>query len=228
MEIKFLISFIIGILNIFLGIVIYNKNRQSLNNIFYGLMCFAGGMWSIFMSFLWVVKDISFIRSFIIPATYMFAIPVPLFYLLFAYNFPLKSFIYPKSLLRLAVIFPTIFVILVITGILRIENAKFIEEDIFYTEVIFDIFLIFTIYFFGYVIWGLSILLQKFKKDIFATYKKPIIYLIIGTITTFCLTGIVSIIVPLLHSSKYDWLGPVFTSSHFIVVGYFIFFETRK
>ena len=227
METKFLISFIIGILNIFLGIVIYNKNRQSLNNIFYGLMCFAGGMWGIFMSFLWITKDENLVNNFVVRGMYLFAILAPLFYLLFAYNFPLKSFIYSRKVLNFIVAIPIILIILILTSVLTMESITFSGDSV-NSEFIASNFIFFVIYFFAYIIWGLAILLKKVGKDVFRSHKKAITYLIIGTISTFFLTGIVSVIMPLLGNSQYDWLGPIFLLVHFVVVGYLIFFEFRK
>ena len=225
MIIKFALTLIISLLNIFLGIFIYKKNSKNASNIFYSGLCITGGLWALFMAFLLIVKDLNILEN-VNKGAFIFGVLPPLFYLLFAYNFPYKLKVYSKKIIYLIFLVSTVLFILILFGIIKMETIEVINGKVIRSSIFYD-YLIYTVYFFGYVLWGFAILLKKFFKDS-GIYKQQIKYLIIATISTFIFTGTVSIILILFNIFNYDWLGPIFTLIHFIVVGYLIFYKSPK
>ena len=100
MDIKFYLTIVIALLNIFLGLFILRKNYKAPGNIYYCGLCISGGIWAIFMAFLYFVNS-NQLLEICIKGTYAFAILPPLFYLMFAYHYPYKGWNYPKWLLKL-------------------------------------------------------------------------------------------------------------------------------
>jgi len=225
MIVKFVITYIIAFLNIILGVFIYTKNRKSLGNIFYCLLCVFGGLWAVSMALFLIIRDPFIINNIINRAVYFSGIFVPLFYLLFAYNFPYKLNKFSNSFIRLLYIIPSILGIIVLIGVFKTEIIEVSGGSLVHYT-IFQNYLIYTIYFFLYVLGGLAILLNKLTKDI-GVYKTQILYIIFATILTFIIIGIVSFLLPLMNNYTYDWLGPIFTLIHFMVVGYLIFIKSR-
>ncbi len=225
MEIKFIATIIIALLNIFLGIYIFKRNSSNPGNRNYAGLCISGGLWAIFMALLYFINNNQF-AYFFLKGTYIFAILPPLFYLLFAYHYPYRLWNYPpiiiKSILFLSVILELFFV----SGLLDLQSAKWVngvlEQNVFFND-----FLLFAIYFFGYVFWGLVILIKKFRR-IEGVYRIRVQYLIIATILTFIIIGIISIVLPLFNNFYYDNLGPIFILLHFAVVGYLLFYKVNR
>ena len=223
---KSIIIFIVGLLNIILGILILKKNSKNSSNIWYFYLCLFGGSWAVVKAFQISVLNL-FLQDFVITKLiYLFGVLAPFSYLMFAYNFPYKLKVYSKKLLYLIYLIPAIFIVLNLIGILKKHNT-YIINNLVQREVIFNEFLIFAIYFFIYVIFGFILLLAKYKKDS-GIYRNQIKYLIIATLGTFITTGYVSIILLLFNNFTYDWLGALFLLIHFGVAGYLIFFKSLK
>jgi len=225
MDIKTISILIIAFLNIFLGIWVYKRNRENLANINYALLCISGGLWAIAIAFIYFA-DNNQLLHYAIKFTYFFAFFPPLFYLLFAYYYPYKLWSYSSKLLKIIIITPIVLEVLFVSDLLKIQEAILIN-GILKQQVIFNDFLIFAIYFFGYIIWGLVILFKKLNHDI-GIYKIRVKYLVIATITTFIIIGITSIILPLLNNFDYDNLSPFFILIHFIVAGYLLFYKVKN
>jgi len=226
MIVKFTIVFIIALLNIILGVVIYKKNTKSKSNIYYTLMCITGGLWAIFMSWLLIERNLYVLENFVIKGIYIFGTLPPLFYLLFAYNFPYKLKVYSKRVISLIYFIPAVFILLILFGFFKMESVVIIDNILNQKSVHLD-YTCFTLYFFTYILWGLVILVRKIKRDP-GSYKNQIRYLIIATIGTFITTGFVSVILPLFNNFTYDWLSPLFLLIHFGVAGYLIFYYPKK
>src|SRR3989339_1668649 len=177
------------------------------------------------MAFLYIFKN-DFLMQVALKCTYLFGMMPPLFYVIFAYHYPYKFWNYTQFLINIVFITPIILGILFLWGILNLQEA-FIQNGVLQQIVHFNSFLIFSIYFFGYILWGLIILIIKIRRDT-GFYRGRISYLIIATISTFIVVGIVSIILPLFNNWSYDWLGPILPLIHFLVAGYLLFYKVNK
>lgn len=222
--IKFIFILIIALANIILGLFIISKYRKILGNIFFGLMCVSGGLWALTNGLLYS----NFFENYylVIKILFVFAILAPLFYLLFAYHFPIKTKLYSKTSNYIIYFIPSILIIFVILGVFKIQTVLIVDKQV-YQPVVFHDFLIFSVYFFYYVSWGVILLLQKYFGNL-GIYKIQIRLVILATLITFALTGFVSIILPLLGISNYDWLGGIFTSIFFFIVGYLLFYKRER
>jgi len=129
-------------------------------------------------------------------------------------------------LIKIIFIIPLIVEVLFLSNILNLQDA-FIQNGVLQQVVHFKDFLIFSIYFFSYILWGLIILIIKIRRDP-GFYRGRIGYLMGATISTFIITGIINVILPLLGEWSYDSLGPLFILLHFIVVGYLLFYKVNK
>lgn len=226
MNLKFIVTFIVFLLYTILSILIYRKNKKSAINITYSLMCFSAGLWSLSMAALLINKDIYLYENYIVKAIYFFGVMPPLFYLLFSYYFPYKLKTYPSLLIRIIYTIPIILSLLILVGVLKMETPKIVNNSI-YQQINFFEFLIFTLYFFIYVVWGGVNLIKKYFT-LTGIYKIQLKYLIIGTFSTFVTVGTVSVALPLTYNYKYDWLGPIFSIIHLLIIGYLIFYKSRR
>ena len=227
MIIKFLITLIVSILNFVLGYIIWRKNYKNPSNFFYFAMCASAGLWSLAMTFLLIVRDLFLLEEVIVPATYLFGTLPPLFYLLFCYHFPSKLKRYPKATISLIYSISFILIFLILTKILTMEEIELIGNNV-KQRAVFPNFLLFTIYFFGYILWGFIILWKKLINNSYFNYRHQIKYLMVAIISTFIVIGTVSILIPLVYSFALDWLGPIFLLIHLIFIGNFLFIKSLK
>ena len=93
---------------------------------------------------------------------------------------------------------------------------------------VFPNLLLYSIYFFGYILWGFIILWKKLINNSYFNYRHQIKYLMVAIISTFIVIGTVSILIPLVYSFALDWLGPIFLLIHLIFIGYFLFIKSLK
>lgn len=223
---KVLIMLCVGLLTLLLGFYILKKNIKNANNISYFFLCIFGGLWVLAKAFQYWSLDEDLHDLLINKMAYSFGLLTPLFYVIFAYNFPYKFKIYSKRLMILIYLIPIIIVLLILFGILRFHETQIIN-NILYRRVIFNQYLILTIYYFTYTLGGLIILLQKYFT-IASVIRQQIKYLILATISVFFVTGIVNVLLILLNNFTYDWLGPIFLLTHLIIFGYFILYRLTK
>ena len=225
---KNILILIIGLLNVILGFVVYLKNRHNPSNFWFFMMCLFGGGWGVVKAFQLSVMNISWQESVFVKLIYIFGIIAAFSYLMLAYNFPYKSKVYSKKLLSLFYSVPLILVLGAITGLLQKETDLIVNivNNVLYRQVnVFD-FSIFAVYFFLYIIFGGSILLNKYRSAD-GIHKIQIKYLLWATLGTFITTGFVSVVLMLFNIFTYDWLGAVFLLIHFGVAGYLIFIKPK-
>jgi hypothetical protein len=224
MDIKNIIILIISLLNIILGFVVLAKNHKNPSNIWFFLLCLFGGGWGITIFFQYIITDQVLHDLVIVKLIYIFGILAPLAFLFLAINFPYKLKQYSNNLFWFYLP-PTVLILLIIAGILRMQEDVIIVGKLYESVVLRDS-LIFVTYYFVYVVLGFFILLRKFlAAEIF--YRKQIKYLMIATIGTFITAGIVCVVLTLFNIFAYDWLGPIFLLINFSAVGYLIFIQPK-
>lgn len=226
LDIKNIFIFIIGLLNIILGLIVYFKNRKNPSNFWFFIMCLFGGGWGINKAFQLSIMDIYWQEHIIVKLTYIFGVLAAFAYLLLCYNFPYKIRVYSKKLLYLIYTIPTTLVVLDIFGLLK-KQDNFIINNTLYREVRLLNFSIFALYFFLYVFLGAGILVKKYFVAE-GIHKMQIKYLFFATLGTFLTTGFVSVLLILFNNFTYDWLGAIFLFIHFSFAGYLIFIYPFK
>ncbi|MCX6784689.1 MAG: hypothetical protein NTV81_01990 [Candidatus Komeilibacteria bacterium] len=221
MDTKNLFILIIGLLNIFLGLVVYLKHHKQPVSFWFFVMCLFGGGWGVVKAFQLSVMDIFWQDHVFVILVYIFGILAAFAYVMLCYHFPYKDKIYSKPLTFFIYFVPLVLIVLGLLGIIKIHENSIID-NILYREIRFTDFLVFGIYFFVYVFLGAGLLYKKYLSAD-GVHRIQIKYLLIGTLGTFLTTGYVSIFLLLLNNFKYDWLGAIFLFINFSITGYLIF-----
>lgn len=221
-----IIILIISILTILLGVLVLFKNYKNKSNIWYFLMCLSGGAWGVTKAIQLSVLDIYWHEALISRLVMFFGSLVPLAFLILTYYFIYKIKKIPKIISFLVVLVGVGLAFLHLFDILR-HTDVFIINNTLNREIVFGDFLIFTVYFFIYVFLGLIILFKKYFS-LEGVSKTQVLYLMIGTVTTFLIIGFVSVILLLFNNFDYDWLGAIFLALHLLIIGYFIFIKLNK
>lgn len=222
---KFIVTFIITLLNIFLGVFIFYKNKKSKINRYYSLLCLSTALWAFFCSFLYLTTNVQFIQIYILPAIYFFGALPPLFYLMFAYHFPYIKSRYSPVVLGLSWLITSLIAILSLLGIMKMEEATLVNGQIV-ENVIFYNYLIFSVYFYLYIIWGFILLWQKYQV-VSGINKLQLNYILLGTAITFLIISVFAIVLPLINYFGLVNLSPLFTLINFFVIAYLIFIKNR-
>ena len=178
MDLKNIFILIIGLLNVFLGFVVYLKNRKSPSNFWFFIMCLFGGGWGIIKAIQLTVLDVYWHEILISRILMIFGMMAPLAYFMLAYHFPYKIRLFSKNLLFFIFFIPLILMGLTALGILRYVNVSVINNTLHREIILFD-FSVFAIYFFAYVILGAGILLKKYRSAE-GIHKLQIKYLLFG------------------------------------------------
>src|SRR3989339_250422 len=98
-----------------------------------------------------------------------------------------------------------------------------------YTQFLINIVFITPIILGILFLWGILNLQEAFiQNGVLQQIVHFNSFLIISTISTFIVVGIVSIILPLFNNWSYDWLGPILPLIHFLVAGYLLFYKVNK
>jgi len=222
---KNILILIIGLFNIALGFAVYLKNRHNSSNFWFFMMCLFGGGWGVMKAVQLSVLNLYFQELFIGRVMMFFGIMAPLGYFMLAYNFPYKLKIFSKKLLFFIFTGTSILELSTLLGVLIYVKVLIINNTLHRDIILFD-FSIFAIYFFLYIIFGTSILLNKYHSAD-GIHKIQIKYLLWATLGTFITTGFVSVVLMLFNIFTYDWLGAVFLLIHFGITGYLIFIKPK-
>lgn len=220
-----LLILISSILTIVLGFLVLFKGYKNPSNFWYFLMCFFGGSWGVMKVIQFLVIDVYWHDLLISRFVMFFGALAPLAYFMLAYYFVYKI---KLSKFRLYTIFFVAIIVslLNLAGILKHADVSIINNNL-HRDIIFGDFLIFSAYYFIYVVIGFIILLKKyFILD--GVSKLQVKFLIIGTISSFFTTGVVSVILLLFNNFSYDWLGAIFLLIHFFIIGYLLFIRQIK
>lgn len=219
---KAIITLIVALLNIIIGIIIFRKNPKNKSNIYYAALSISAGLWSLSMAALaysnrtWEAAN---------EWAYIFGILPPLFYLLFACHYPYQLSERPKFLLPLIYFVPVVLLLSGIFGIIDFISVT-VVDGVYVEKAIWPGSLIFTVYFFIYILLALIVLFKTAGK-VEGIYKSNIKYIIILTLSNFIITGTVSVFLPMINIAAYDWLGPISTLINVIFIGHLLFFRNR-
>jgi hypothetical protein len=224
MDLKNLILIIVAIFNLFLGLLIISKDHKNYSHVYFGLMCVFGGLWTMFMGLLNSITDIRILETYILKFTWICSIFPPLFYILFSLNFPYNI----KNQFKLLWLYliPGLLIFLSLLNSFQVETIYF-ENNRLVEKTIFDNYLIYAVYFFGYLLVGFFLLSKKYFSES-GINKIRIKYILASTFITFLVVTLFSIILPLVNKYFYDWFSPIFTLINFIIIGYLIFLKDLR
>lgn len=223
MDTKNTFILIIGLLNVFLGFVVYLKHRKQSANFWFFILCLFGGGWGVIKALQLSIMDVFWQDHIFVKSAFIFGTLAAFAYLILCYYFPYKIKVYSKRLIFLIYFIPLVLIILGFFGLIKIHN-NFIIDNILHREVRFPDFLVFAVYFFIYIFLGASLLYKKYLSAD-GIHKIQIKYLLIGTLGTFLTTGYVSVVLLLFNNFNYDWLGAIFLFINFSIVGYLVFIK---
>jgi len=219
MSYKIIILGIVALLNLSLGFSIIKRNRLSRFNLYFGLLCIAGGVWTALMLSLHLFVSLAaldwVLRLMVVVSTLMF-----LLYLLFSIEYP-----YPFSLKRpwLIYVIPTVLIILEILGFFPVERLSFVDGRLV-EQTIFSNYIIFSGFYIGYLLLIFYILFKKFFASS-GLQRLQLKYILISSGTTFIIMTFLSVIMPLVNGYFTDWFSPIFTLINFVFISYWIYLK---
>ncbi len=225
MDIKNLILIIVAAINFLMATIILLKNRRSPVNISFALFFYSASLWTFAISMFMCTLDMNAAVAW--ARIYYFASAViAIAFLLFA-----NYYLYKLYELDIIKIFYFLLPLLVVTFVifhptLLIENATHHSWGNDANEKLFG-HLIFTVYFFSYVIWAYIILFKKLKNSE-GINRKNLSLVIAGTMLSYIFGISFDLILPLLGEYRYIWIGPGFTVVALIFLTYLIFYKPIK
>ena len=216
---KIIILGVVALLNLLLGFFIIKRNRLSRFNLYFGLLCISGGVWTALMVSLHLFASLTaldwILRLMVVVSTSMF-----LLYLLFSIEYP-----YPFSLKRpwLIYIIPTVLIILEILGFFPVERISFSGGRLV-EQTIFSNYIIFSGFYIGYLLLTFYILFKKFFTSS-GLQRLQLKYILISSGTTFIIMTFLSVIMPLVNGYFTDWFSPIFTLINVVFISYWIYYK---
>jgi len=216
---KIIILGVVALLNLLLGFFIIKRNRLSRFNLYFGLLCISGGVWTALMVSLHLFASLTaldwILRLMVVVSTLMF-----LLYLLFSIEYP-----YPFSLKRpwLIYIIPTVLIILEILGFFPVERISFSGGRLV-EQTIFSNYIIFSGFYIGYLLLTFYILFKKFFTSS-GLQRLQLKYILISSGTTFIIMTFLSVIMPLVNGYFTDWFSPIFTLINVVFISYWIYYK---
>jgi len=157
-----IIILIVGLLNVILGFVVLAKNKKNPSNFWFFIMCLFGGGWGVMKAVQLSVLDVEMHDLWIARIMMLGVIVAPVAYFIFSHYFPYKLKEFSKEKIFLLFLAPIAMVILTLFGIFTYTENSIVSGNL-HREIIFGEFLIFSIYFFVYIVLGLNILLKKHR-----------------------------------------------------------------
>ena len=217
---KFAILMFVALINLGLGILVLSKNKSKEKFIkYFALMCVSAGLLSFCIAlasvtlnetiFLWLVK-LSFIS-----AVFIF-----IFFLLFSIEFPYKDKKVSK-VFKYFVYLSTIFIFYIILsgklfiGIYQYNSSLYEMEDKFFH-------LIYGLYFFILLIYSYYLLFLKYHKSQ-GVNRSRLMFVILGALIPFIFGIFFVWYVPHINKHYLLWIGPIFSIFMTLSIGYLLF-----
>lgn len=210
---------IVAFINLFLGVLIYLKERKNQSNIFFALVGVCVFLWALSRAFFEIFKIGDFIY-FWAGLLYVSAAFIPLFFIFFTYVFPTGKIPFSKEQI-LGIIFPTFAsVAFVLMPGMVISNISLAPDG--YKIIIFGVgYFYYFLYIVGYFLWGFANLIKKYRKSE-GVEKIQLKYVFWGTFTASFFGVFTNLILPIFSYFKFFWLGPVMTVIMVVFIAYAI------
>jgi len=212
MDIKDYFLFLIAVLNLTLGAIVFSRNRSSISNITYSGVVIAAAVWSIGLAFFRSATDID-AALFWAHIYYVAAALIAYSFLLFGFSFPYQR-VRMSFFRALLLSVPLVLVIGLIYTDYHIENI-FLQT--WGKDVILGwAYVLYTVYFVMYVGYSFYELYKKGRESI-GMKKLQIRYTLLGTLFAAIGGSLFNLFYPLFGNYQYIWLGPAFT---LIMIGF--------
>ncbi|MCD4705822.1 hypothetical protein K8R61_01950 [bacterium] len=218
MWLKFAILMLVAVINIVLGLIIWQRNKNKDKARFYfSLMCISAGLWSIGIGTSLLIRQVNF---YLLNAQlfYLFATLIFLFFYFFSihiiynYSFRLLNYIVVLfTVFILFIIFSDYFLIgtyLDMYGLHEIENKS--------------LHLLYGLYIFILLFYSYYLLFRKYLKSQ-GVNKRIILFILITTSIPFVLGIIFDWYLPHINKHYLDWIGPIFVFFMTFSISYLLF-----
>jgi len=225
MDIKNLILIIVAVSIFSLGIVLILKNRRSPINLSFSLFFYGASLWSLGLAMFNETLNMEAAASW--ARIYYFASVIIVVAFLFFANYYIYT-LYELNIVRVFYIFLPFLIItfvifhpsILIESVTHFEwgndaNEKFLGH------------ILFSIYFFIYVIWAYKILFYKFKNAE-GINRKNLKLVIVSTMFSYIFGITFDLILPIIGIYRYIWLGPYFTVITLVFLTYLLFYKPSK
>ncbi len=214
-----ILLFLVGLLNLFLGLIVWMKNKKAPANIWYGLLVISGALWTFgILGFLYV-NNIETAKHFV-RFYYLIAALIAYEFLFFSIYFPFKK-IKVNFLFRFITFIPVLFIIY----FLYFTNYHFSQIIIMNwgkDVTLGSAYIFYVFYFTFYIVASFIIWLIKYREaDKISRLKLK--YVFIGTSTALIFGSFFNLFLPFFNY-RYVWAGPFFT----IIMFGFIFYAIIK
>jgi len=214
MDLKNIFLAISAVINLFLGIITYFRNRKNNINFFWFLACMTVVFWTISMI---IYRSVDYEHSlFWCKILYISATLIPSFLLFFTFLFPERKT--SLSLFqKILIFFPNFFVILLILSnglvirevILHVGEEKEIKWGPFYF-----LYVIYITVFFLFVIFNLFLKYKKAQEIL----KLQLKYMLTGIMISVFFGTLFNLFLPSFGNFKFNWLGQITTLFYVVFV----------
>ena len=218
-NIKIILLFLIGFLNLLLGAIIYSHQKSSETNLSYSLLATGISCWSFGLGFFKLTETIS--RAYIWNIVFIIAAGfIASSFLHFTLLFPSQDKRLKRSTKILLYLPNLIVIIMAITpGVMikRIVHHSWGKESIAGWG-----YWLYALYFTVFMSIGYFELYKKYKKFEKKIKKAQVKIVFLGTLVPVILGAIFNLYLVLLNNYKYVWLGPYFTFVMVVAIAYAI------
>ncbi|NOY35770.1 MAG: hypothetical protein GXP44_02535 [bacterium] len=218
LDFKNTLLFLIGIVNLVFGSVIYLKNRRSKTNLWFFLVALSVTFWVFSMFFF---RSFEFASVLGARMLYLSASLIPVSFLYFTFVFPKDKINFnvpqkyllpiPFILAAAASLWPDF----LITAVRLVPNG---ENIIFFNQ---KVHLFYAIYIVGYFVFSYVVLFKKYLKSSGAL-KMQVQYIFAGTLISTLIGVNTNLIMPYMGIFDLNWLGQIMTSVMIIFIAYAI------
>ncbi len=199
--------------------VLFGKRDKT--NIIYSVFVLFASFWSIGLGLFIIESDLNLAHS-IANFYYISAAGIPLFFLYFSFLFPHKNFQINNIML-----FILSLPLLILTFLLVLDKELLIKQ-VFLSDwgkdVIIDVkhYVIYTIYFVSFTLLAYYNLIKSYLSSSDSEERKQLKFIILGTTVGFIFGMIFDLFLPLIGDYKHIFVGPLFSFSMVIAIGYSI------
>lgn len=211
---------IVALLDIFLGWVIYSRNRKSEINISFGVFAFSVGLWAFVIAFYRASSNAS-MAIFLMQASYVIALTIGSSFYYFSLIFPIRKKDYNWVKIVLTAIF-SVLAILVFTPNFLTKSIIFHDWG---KETLLNLggYIAFVVVFIPTFVGGLLILWKKYfnAKGIVRT---QLLYIVLSVTIAGFFGMLFNLVLasPFLQDFQHIWAGPLFTTVIVALITYAI------
>lgn len=204
-----------------LATIIYFRDRKNYVDIFYGLAIYSAALWAFAMIMFRLLDDIALIM-FWGRILYIAGANIGLCFLFFGFVFPNEKFKIGKNN-RVVLLLVALCMMAVTLSPYFIKEFRIFSPNIRGLTFGF-IYPLYSIYLGAYLVIGLWILVQRYKKTSDQIVKKQILFVFVGSFSAIFSGLLGDIVLPYFGFFQLYWFGPAML----VVMAIFIFYAIVK